>query len=45
MFQMFVFTAPCLLHKAPDFLFNPRPSKRSEGSDEERKVLDSGNDV
>ena len=41
----FVFTAPCLLHKAPDFLLNPRSPKRSERSDEERKVPDSGNDV
>lgn len=41
----FVFTAPCLLHKASDLLLNSRSSKRSEGSNEERKVPDSGNDV
>lgn len=40
-----LFAAPCLLHKAPDFLLNPRSPKRSERSNEERKIPDSGNDV
>lgn len=39
------FTAPCLLHKAPDLLLNPRPPKGPERSDEEREVPDPGDDV
>ena len=40
-----VFLAPRVLYKAPHFISDPRPPKRSKGSNEKREVLDSGDDV
>lgn len=40
-----VFLAPRVLYKAPHFLSDTRPPERSKGPDEEREVLDPGDDV
>lgn len=40
-----VFLAPRVLYKAPHFISDPRPPKRSQRPNEEREVLDSGDDV